>query len=144
VAAARQALADLKGPDGDTAATTFVSVVAKGHEVTVCWRGDSRAYWLDESAPKSRLLTREDSEAGGMITADLVDDSERAPHVDRFAPPGAGSLLICSDGLWMYGADRPVGCGRRQGKVRHRSRRCRQHHRGNNSFPGSGINMNAN
>jgi serine/threonine protein phosphatase PrpC len=134
VAAARQAIADLQGPGGDTSATTFVSAVASGYEVTLCWLGDSRAYWLGQPAEESRLLTRDDSVAGGMIAAglvdeaaamasphahvltrwlggeaaDLADDPERAPHVERFTPPGAGSLLICSDGLWNYlagGAD---------------------------------------
>ena len=28
-----------------------------------------------------------------------------APHVERFTPPGAGSLLICSDGLSNYMAE---------------------------------------
>jgi len=128
VAAARRAVADLQGPSGDTSATTFVSAVASGYEVTLCWLGDSRAYWLAESAPESRPLTRDDSVAGGMVAAglvdeaaamasphahvltrwlggeeaDLADDPERAPHIERFAPPGAGSLLICSDGLWNY------------------------------------------
>jgi serine/threonine protein phosphatase PrpC len=131
VAAARQAIADLQGPGGDTAATTFVSAVASGYEVTLCWLGDSRAYWLGQPAEESRLLTRDDSVAGGMIAAglvdeaaamasphahvltrwlggeaaDLADDPERAPHVERFTPPGAGSLLICSDGLWNYLAE---------------------------------------
>jgi serine/threonine protein phosphatase PrpC len=131
VAAARQAIADLQGPGGDTSATTFVSAVASGYEVTLCWLGDSRAYWLGQSAEESRLLTRDDSVAGGMIAAglvdeaaamasphahvltrwlggeaaDLADDPERAPHVERFTPPGAGSLLICSDGLWNYLAE---------------------------------------
>jgi serine/threonine protein phosphatase PrpC len=128
VAAARQAVADLQGAGGDTSATTFVSAVARGYEVTLCWLGDSRAYWLAESAPESLPLTRDDSVAGGMVAAglvdeaaamasphahvltrwlggeeaDLADDPERAPHIERFAPPGAGSLLICSDGLWNY------------------------------------------
>jgi serine/threonine protein phosphatase PrpC len=128
VASARRAVADLQGTGGDTSATTFVSAVARGYEVTLCWLGDSRAYWLGESAPESRLLTRDDSVAGGMVAAglvdeaaamasphahvltrwlggeeaDLADDPERAPHIERFAPPGAGSLLICSDGLWNY------------------------------------------
>ena len=128
VAAARQAVADLQGPGGDTSATTFVSAVASGYEMTLCWLGDSRAYWLSESAPESRLLTRDDSVAGGMIAAglvdeaaamasphahvltrwlggeeaDLADDPERAPHVERYTPPGAGALLICTDGLWNY------------------------------------------
>jgi serine/threonine protein phosphatase PrpC len=128
VASARRAVADLQGTGGDTSATTFVSAVARGYEVTLCWLGDSRAYWLAESAPESRPLTRDDSVAGGMVAAglvdeaaamasphahvltrwlggeeaDLADDPERAPHIERFAPPGAGSLLICSDGLWNY------------------------------------------
>jgi serine/threonine protein phosphatase PrpC len=131
VAAARQAVADLQGPSGDTSATTFVSAVASGYEVTLCWLGDSRAYWLGESASESRLLTRDDSVAGGMVAAglvdeaaamasphahvltrwlggeaaDLADDPERAPHVERYTPPAAGALLICSDGLWNYKAD---------------------------------------
>jgi serine/threonine protein phosphatase PrpC len=131
VAAARQAIADLQGPGGDTSATTFVSAVASGYEVTLCWLGDSRAYWLGQPAEESLLLTHDDSVAGGMIAAglvdeaaamasphahvltrwlggeaaDLADDPERAPHVERFTPPGAGSLLICSDGLWNYLAE---------------------------------------
>src|SRR3989442_839158 len=38
----------------------------------------------------------------GCEEADLADDADRAPHVERFTPPGAGALLICSDGLWNY------------------------------------------
>jgi PPM family protein phosphatase len=108
-----------------------VSAVARGYEVTLCWLGDSRAYWLAESAAESRLLTRDDSVAGGMIAAgladeaaamasphahvltrwlggeeaDLADDPERAAHVERYTPPGAGALLMCSDGLWNYQTD---------------------------------------
>jgi serine/threonine protein phosphatase PrpC len=131
VAAARRAVADLQGPGGDTSATTFVSAVAIGYEVTLCWLGDSRAYWLGQPASESRLLTRDDSVAGGMVAAglvdeaaamasphahvltrwlggeeaDLADEPDRAPHVERFTPPGAGTLLICSDGLWNYLAE---------------------------------------
>jgi serine/threonine protein phosphatase PrpC len=131
VAAARQAIADLQGPGGDTSATTFVSAVASGYEVTLCWLGDSRAYWLGQPSEESRPLTHDDSVAGGMVAAglvdeaaamasphahvltrwlggedaDLADDPERAPHVERFTPPGAGALLICSDGLWNYMAE---------------------------------------
>jgi serine/threonine protein phosphatase PrpC len=128
VAAARQAVAALQGPGGETSATTFVSAVANGYEATLCWLGDSRAYWLGESASESRLLTRDDSVAGGMVAAgladeaaamasphahvltrwlggedaDLADDPDRAAHVERFTPPGPGALLLCSDGLWNY------------------------------------------
>jgi serine/threonine protein phosphatase PrpC len=128
VTAARQAVADLQGPAGDTSATTFVSAVANSYEVTLCWLGDSRAYWLAGPGEDSRLLTLDDSVAGGMVAAglaneaaamasphahvltrwlggdaaDLADDPDRAPHVQTFTPPGAGALLICSDGLWNY------------------------------------------
>jgi serine/threonine protein phosphatase PrpC len=128
VAAARRAIADLQGPGGDTSATTFVSVVASGYEVTLCWLGDSRAYWLAEPAAESTLITLDDSVAGGMVAAglaneaaamasphahvltrwlggdaaDLADDPDRAPHVKAYTPPGAGALLVCSDGLWNY------------------------------------------
>ena len=128
VAAARRSVAALQGPGGETSATTFVSAVANEHEATLCWLGDSRAYWLGERVSESRLLTRDDSVAGGMIAAgladeaaamasphahvltrwlggeaaDLADDPERAPHVERYTPPGPGALLMCSDGLWNY------------------------------------------
>ncbi len=128
VVAARQAVADLQGSTGETSASTFVSVVASGYEVTLCWLGDSRAYWLAQPEAESRVLTLDDSVAGGMVAAglaneaeamasphahvltrwlggeaaDLANDPERAPHVERFTPPGAGVLLMCSDGLWNY------------------------------------------
>ena len=128
VAAARRSVAALQGLGGDTSATTFVSAVASGYEMTLCWLGVSRAYWLGQPASESRLLTRDDSVAGGMVAAglvdeaaamasphahvltrwlggeaaDLADDPERAAHVERYTPPGAGALLVCSDGLWNY------------------------------------------
>ena len=128
VMAARQAVAALQGSTGETSASTFVSVVASGYEVTLCWLGDSRAYWLAQPEAESRLLTLDDSVAGGMVAAglaneaeamasphahvltrwlggeaaDLANDPDRAPHVERFTPPGAGVLLVCSDGLWNY------------------------------------------
>jgi serine/threonine protein phosphatase PrpC len=128
VAAARRSVADLQGHAGDTSATTFVSAVASGYEVMLCWLGDSRAYWLAQPASESRLLTQDDSLAGGIMAlglvdeaaaipsrharsltrwlggeaADLADDPDRAAHVARYTPPGAGALLVCSDGLWSY------------------------------------------
>jgi serine/threonine protein phosphatase PrpC len=127
VAAARESVAALGEPAGSTSATTFISAVAAVGAVTLCWLGDSRAYWLADPAPQSRLLTQDDSVAGGMVAAglaaeaamdspyahvltrwlaaepaDLAGDPDRAPHVDRFAPAGAGALLVCSDGLWNY------------------------------------------
>jgi serine/threonine protein phosphatase PrpC len=128
IRAARKSIAGLQEPTGDTAATTFVSAVAAAREVTLCWLGDSRAYWLAQPASESRQLTLDDSVAGGMIAAgladqatamasphahvltrwlggdaaDLADNPDRAPHVERFSPPGPGVLMVCSDGLWNY------------------------------------------
>jgi serine/threonine protein phosphatase PrpC len=128
VTAGRQSVAALQEPAHDTSATTFLSVVAAPSDVTLCWLGDSRAYWLAQPASESLQLTRDDSVAGGMIeaglaseeaamasphahvltrwlgaeAADLSDDPARAPHVERYSPTGAGVLLVCSDGLWNY------------------------------------------
>jgi serine/threonine protein phosphatase PrpC len=128
IAAARRSIAALQEPAADTSATTFASAVASGHEITLCWLGDSRAYWLAQPASESRLLTRDDSVAGGMVAAglvdeaaamasphahvltrwldgeaaDLADDPDRAPHIEQHTPPGTGALLMCTDGLWNY------------------------------------------
>src|SRR5215831_17698195 len=75
VAAARRSVAELQGPAGDTSATTFVSAVASGYEMTLCWLGDSRAYWLAERASESRPLTLDDSVAGGMVAAGLANEA---------------------------------------------------------------------
>jgi serine/threonine protein phosphatase PrpC len=130
VVAGRKSVAELGEPEGERSATTFLSVVAARGDLTLCWLGDSRAYWLApaESESESVQLTRDDSVAGGMVeaglateetamalphahvltrwlgaeAADLSGDPGRAPHVERYAPPGAGVLLVCSDGLWNY------------------------------------------
>jgi serine/threonine protein phosphatase PrpC len=91
--------------------------------VTLCWLGDSRAYWL-AAAPDSaaQRLTKDDSLAEEMVAAGLLDEAdalasphahvvtrwigadlgESAPHVATFEPPGPGVVLLCSDGLWNY------------------------------------------
>jgi serine/threonine protein phosphatase PrpC len=128
VVAGRQSVADLGEPEHERSATTFLSVVAAHDDVTLCWLGDSRAYWLAPTEPGSAQLTRDDSVAGGMVEAglateetamalphahvltrwlgaeapDLNGDPGRAPHVEQYTPPGLGVLLVCSDGLWNY------------------------------------------
>jgi serine/threonine protein phosphatase PrpC len=128
VQAARESVAGLNEPENSRSATTFLSAVVGPNEVTLCWLGDSRAYWLAQPASESAQLTRDDSVAGGMVeaglvteeaamasphahvltrwlgaeAADLAADPARAPHVERYSPPGTGVLLICSDGLWNY------------------------------------------
>ena len=128
VVAGRQSVAELGEPENERSATTFLSVVAAPDDVTLCWLGDSRAYWLAQTEDESAQLTRDDSVAGGMVeaglateeaamalphahvltrwlgaeAADLDGDPSRAPHVERYSPPGPGVLLVCSDGLWNY------------------------------------------
>ena len=128
VVAGRKSVAGLGEPENERSATTFLSVVAAPGDVTLCWLGDSRAYWLAEAKDQSAQLTRDDSVAGGMVeaglateeaamalphahvltrwlgaeAADLDGDPSRAPHVEHYSPPGHGVLLICSDGLWNY------------------------------------------
>ena len=128
VVAGRQAVAGLGEPENERSATTFLSAVAAHDDVTLCWLGDSRAYWLAPAESGSVQLTRDDSVAGGMVEAglateetamalphahvltrwlggeapDLNGDPARAPHVDQYTPLGPGVLLVCSDGLWNY------------------------------------------
>ena len=123
VRAATEAVAGLDGPPGDAPAATFVSAVVAAGSATVCWMGDSRAYWL-ASGPgsTSQQLTTDDSMAEEMVAAGLLseadaltspvghvvtrwigaDFSDAAPRIVGFEPPGPGVLLLCSDGLWNY------------------------------------------
>lgn len=130
VAAAQQAVAGLSGPGaGEPPSATFVSAVLTGEAATVCWLGDSRAYWLGTGpGAVAERLTTDDSLAGEMIATGLVSEDAAmampgahvvtgwvgagaagtAPHVTTFAPPGPGVLLLCTDGLWNY---RPGAAG---------------------------------
>ncbi|HEY4465616.1 MAG TPA: protein phosphatase 2C domain-containing protein [Streptosporangiaceae bacterium] len=124
-AAAREAVAALAG-GGESPAATFVSAVVAGGTITVCWLGDSRAYWLDVGDEGSaRLLTRDDSLAEEMVALGLMPEAEAltspqahvvtrwigpeadslVPHITEFSPPGPGVLMLCSDGLWNYAPD---------------------------------------
>jgi serine/threonine protein phosphatase PrpC len=122
LAAVRQAhlaLASL-GSSAQAPSATYISATISGAAVTVCWLGDSRAYWLAADASARRLttddslvaragLTEEDAMASPqahVITRWLgADVVEPQAHVVRFEPPGPGVVLICSDGLWNYQPD---------------------------------------
>lgn len=121
-AAAQKTVGDMAAGSEDAPATTIVCACVATEAVTVCWVGDSRAYWLPADGREPRLLTRDDSlgedlvEAGALTETEAVEsphghvltrwlgaDAERAePHTTSFEPPGPGVLLLCSDGLWNY------------------------------------------
>jgi serine/threonine protein phosphatase PrpC len=123
VAAAQAAVAGLKGMPGDSPSATFVSGVLTSRKATLCWLGDSRAYWLASGAGDASLkLTTDDSLAEEMVASGVLsaadamasphahvvtrwvgaDADGAAPHLTTFEPPGPGVLLLCSDGLWNY------------------------------------------
>jgi PPM family protein phosphatase len=106
----------------DPSSTTIVAAIVKNHLATIGWLGDSRAYWL--ASNKSVQLTQDDSwmreaiEIGGItleqaeksphahaivrwLGAD-VTEAEGKPNLTTFTIPGAGYLLLCTDGLWNY------------------------------------------
>jgi serine/threonine-protein kinase PknG len=120
VQAASAALRDLATPAGAPAAT-IVTAYVTGAEATICWLGNSRAYWLAETG--SELLTTDDPLAADMtsseqsgkaqametpqahvITPWLAAGMAEPPHeqIIQFTPPGPGALLICTHGLWNY------------------------------------------
>ena len=97
-----------------------------GEAATVCWLGDSRAYWLADGPDGTpRRLTADDSLAEEMVATGLLseadamasphahvvtrwvgaDAEDAAPHLTTFQPPGPGVLMLCSDGLWNYQPD---------------------------------------
>ncbi|HTT53553.1 MAG TPA: protein phosphatase 2C domain-containing protein [Streptosporangiaceae bacterium] len=123
VQSAGEAVAQLAEPGASVPSATFVSAVLTGAAVTLCWLGDSRAYWLAAAKDSAaEQLTTDDSLAQEMVSAGLLresealtsphahvvtrwvgaDPAEAPPHVAAFAPPGNGVLLLCSDGLWNY------------------------------------------
>jgi serine/threonine protein phosphatase PrpC len=123
IAAAQQAVAGLATRPGDSPSATFVSAVLTSEAATLCWLGDSRAYWLDGDAPER--LTTDDSLAEELVATGLLseadamasphahvvtrwvgtDAEDAAPHISTFRPPGPGVLMLCSDGLWNYRPD---------------------------------------
>ncbi len=109
------------GADADLPSTTIVAAVVQRYSATIGWLGDSRAYWISPNG--SRQLTQDDSwlndvVGSGQMTeaeasksdkahaitrwlgADAIADSE--PSILNFDIPGAGYLLLSSDGLWNY------------------------------------------
>jgi serine/threonine protein phosphatase PrpC len=126
VNAAEDAVAVLASPSGAVPSSTYISAVMTGAAVTLCWLGDSRGYWLgSKPGPASRQLTTDDSLAQELVAAGVLTPSEAngsrhahvvtrwigtdavppEPNLRTFQPPGPGTLLLCSDGLWNYQPD---------------------------------------
>ena len=120
---AHEAMAILGSPSRAPSAT-YVSVIVAADAVTICWLGDSRAYWLATESDSARL-TKDDSLAEELVAQGEMTEAEAMaspqahvitrwlgadvaapqPHVTRFEPPGRGVVLVCSDGLWNYQPD---------------------------------------
>jgi serine/threonine protein phosphatase PrpC len=123
MAAVRQAheAMTILGSPSRAPSATYVSVIVGPEDVTLCWLGDSRAYWLATESESTRL-TRDDSLAEELVAQGQMTEAEAMaspqahvitrwlgadvaapePHVTRFEPPGRGVVLVCSDGLWNY------------------------------------------
>ncbi|GAA4942667.1 hypothetical protein GCM10023224_26410 [Streptomonospora halophila] len=106
------------------ACTFAAAAVPRGGPLGVAWVGDSRAYWLGGGPPAapSVQLTRDDSWSEAMVAMSVLTPEQAADapqahaliawlgadyggaagRVAAFDPGGAGSLLLCSDGLWNY------------------------------------------
>jgi len=117
---AHEAMTILGSPSRAPSAT-YVSVIVGADAVTVCWLGDSRAYWLATES-ESQRLTRDDSLAEELVADGEMTEAQAMaspqahvitrwlgadvvtpqPHIARFVPPGRGIILVCSDGLWNY------------------------------------------
>jgi serine/threonine protein phosphatase PrpC len=106
VRAAENAVAGLAASPAGVGSATFVSAVITSSAATICWLGDSRAYWLgapvtpapespapgapapEPAAPGSpapetaHRLTRDDSLAEEMVAAGLLPEDEAlsSPH----------------------------------------------------------------
>jgi serine/threonine protein phosphatase PrpC len=101
VRSAEAAVASLAQSPGGVGSATFVSAVITSTAATLCWLGDSRAYWLgapvtpaaestaaESPAPGSpaaetaHRLTRDDSLAEEMVAAGLLPEDEvlSSPH----------------------------------------------------------------
>ncbi|HNV09906.1 MAG TPA: PP2C family protein-serine/threonine phosphatase [Propionibacteriaceae bacterium] len=99
---------------------TLIAAVVAGGSIVVANIGDCRSYWIgddgsgvvlstDDSVAQARILMgvpRDEAERGFQahaITNWLGPSSPHDPPTLRtFLAPGAGWLVVCSDGLWNY------------------------------------------
>jgi serine/threonine protein phosphatase PrpC len=99
-------LASLAGPSGAPAATYASAIVTAG-DVTVCWLGDSRVYWLAADGAGTRCLTTDDSlaeeiVAAGLATAEQAMELPQAHVITRWLGadlPDPEAVLADPDGF---------------------------------------------
>lgn len=126
--AARQAVTAMpfvRRPELDPPTTTYLAGVITNDEAVLSTLGDCRSYWVDENG--ARQLTADDSWATKAVASGEVATIEEAmahpdghaitrwisvdadptwqPRTVRFDVPGAGRMVLCSDGLWNYTLD---------------------------------------
>lgn len=106
--AARKAAATVPyAADSVPPSCTYLAALVDERGADLWNLGDCRAYW---AAPEGVALTADDALPGThTLTKWLGDDAdpEWVPAHTRYDFPGAGRLLLVSDGLWNY-AERPV------------------------------------
>ena len=109
------------GGDIDPPSTTIVAAVVIDKTATIGWLGDSRAYWI--SPQGSKQLTKDDSWLNDIVSSGKMSEIEARkspqahaitrwlgvdigenwhPSIVNFDIPGAGYLLLCTDGMWHY------------------------------------------
>ncbi|MEL4506054.1 PP2C family protein-serine/threonine phosphatase [Luteococcus sp. H138] len=109
-----------EGPGPEPGSCTLIGAVLNDGRITVGNVGDCRGYWIgddgqaqilsvDDSLAQARIelgMSREEAERSFQahaITRWLGPESaDVTPRQATIDSPGAGWLMICSDGLWNY------------------------------------------
>jgi serine/threonine protein phosphatase PrpC len=99
--------------------TTLTAALVIGEQVTLAHVGDSRAYFIHPDG-RMQVMTQDHSlvrrlvELGQMTEADAASSNQRnilyraigqmepfKPDINTYLFPHPGSVLLCSDGLWV-------------------------------------------
>ena len=137
LAAVRQAheAMTILGSPSHAPSATYISAIVGRDAVTVCWLGDSRAYWLATESDAKRL-TRDDSLAEEMVAqGELTEAEAMASPQAHVITRWLGADVAAPRAARRHGSSRPdagscssapTGCGttgpRRQAWLSSRSR----------------------
>jgi serine/threonine protein phosphatase PrpC len=113
-------------PGLDPPTCTYLAAVIRSDEAVLASLGDCRSYWVaggHDGQLEAEQLTTDDSWAGEIVARGELSveeamahpqghaitrwisvdaDPQWRPRLTRFAIPGPGRLVLCSDGLWNY------------------------------------------